>query len=187
LAIWTYFSTGLDFASKSLVEGAELVRKVYFPRLLAPIAAILPGLLDLGFSLVILAVFIALYGVTPDAALVLLPLWIAAAVLVTAAVGMWLSALNVKYRDVRYALTFLVQVWFFASPVVYPSSAFTGAWRYVLAANPMTGVIDGFRWSLGAGPPPPAVDLISLFVGVLLMIGGLVYFQRTERRFADFI
>jgi lipopolysaccharide transport system permease protein len=188
LAIWTLFSTGLERASQSLVENTELVTKVYFPRILAPLAAVLPGLLDIAVSLVILAIFMAAYQVGTSAALVLLPIWIWAAIAVTTGAGLWLSALNVQYRDVRHTFTFLVQVWLFASPVVYASSALEGAWRYVFAANPMVGVIDGFRWSLFAdSPPPPAQDLISLAAGALLLCGGAIYFQHFERRFADVI
>lgn len=187
LVIYTYFSNGLEQASLSLVEKAELVSKVYFPRLLAPLAAVLPGLLDVGVSLVILGLFMALYGVGPDAAIVLLPLWILAAVAVTAGVSFWLSALNVQYRDVKHTLTFLVQAWLFATPVVYASSVFEGAWRYVFALNPLVGVLDGFRWSLLSGPPPGAEDLVSLGVGLLILGGGAIYFQRFERRFADVI
>jgi lipopolysaccharide transport system permease protein len=187
LVPWTFFSRGLEQASQSLVDKRELVTKIYMPRLLAPLAAILPGLLDLAISLVILGVFMALYGTGPDAAIVLLPLWVVATVVVTAGVGFWLSAINVQYRDVRHALMFLVQIWLFATPVVYSSSVLEGVWRYVFAANPMTGVVDGFRWALVAGPAPGAEDLISLTVGVLLLVGGVLYFQRFERRFADVV
>jgi lipopolysaccharide transport system permease protein len=188
LAIWTLFSTGLERASQSLVENTELVTKVYFPRILAPLAAVLPGLLDIAVSLVILAVFMAAYQVGPSAALLSLPVWIFAGIAVTTGAGLWLSALNVQYRDVRHTFTFLIQVWLFASPVVYASSALEGAWRYVFAVNPMVGVIDGFRWSLFAdSPPPPAQDLISLAAGALLLCGGAIYFQQFERRFADVI
>ena len=138
--------------------------------------------------LVILAVFMAAYQVGPSAALLSLPVWIFAGIAVTTGAGLWLSALNVQYRDVRHTFTFLIQVWLFASPVVYASSALEGAWRYVFAVNPMVGVIDGFRWSLFAdSPPPPAQDLISLAAGALLLCGGAIYFQQFERRFADVI
>ena len=187
LVIWTYFSTGLERASVSLVDKAELVTKVYFPRLLAPLAAVLPGLLDLGISLAILGVFMALWTVGPGTAIALLPLWILAAVAVTAGAGFWLAALNVQYRDVQHTLTFISQVWLFATPVVYASSVFEGAWRYVFALNPLVGALDGFRWSLLDGPPPGTEDLLSLGVGVVLLAGGALYFQRFERRFADVI
>jgi lipopolysaccharide transport system permease protein len=187
LAIWTYFATGIEQAAQSLVEAADLVTKVYFPRLLAPLAATIPGLLDLGICLLFLAALMVGYGVVPGAAIVLLPVWVLAAVTVTAGVGFWLSALNVQYRDVRHALTFMIQIWFFATPVVYSSSVFDGAWSYVFALNPMTGVVEGFRWSLVSGPAPGAEGLVSLGVAVLLVIGGALYFQRYERRFADVV
>lgn len=187
LAIWVLFATGIDRAAQSLVEEPDLVTKVYFPRVLAPAGAVLPGLLDLAVSLVMLAGFMLAYGVSPGTEIVLLPVWIAWAVLVTMGVGLWLSALNVQYRDVRHALAFVIQVWFFASPVVFASSVFDGAWEYVFAANPMVGVIDGFRWSLLSGPAPGTADLISLGAGLLILIGGAIYFQRFERRFADVV
>ena len=129
----------------------------------------------------------AVYGVTPSAALVLLPFWILACVLVVVAAGLLLSALNVQYRDVRHTMTFLMQVWLFASPVVYASSLVEGAWSYVYALNPMVTVLDGFRWSLVDGPAPGSEALVSLAVVVFMLAGGLVYFLRAERRFADLI
>lgn len=187
LVAWTYFATAIERAAESLVEVSDMVTKVYFPRLLAPLAAVLPGLLDLLVSLVVLAVFMAAYGVGPDFQLALLPLWVAAAVALASGVGFMLSALNVQYRDVRYTLTFLVQVWLFASPVVYSSSELEDAWRWVFALNPMVGLIDGFRWSLVDGPPPGTEDLVSLGAGLVIVAGGIAYFQRAQRRFADVI
>jgi lipopolysaccharide transport system permease protein len=187
LVVWTYVSTAVEQAAKSLVENVETVTKVYFPRVLAPVAAVLPGLLDLAVSLVVVAVFMVAYDVVPNAAVLLLPIELAAAVGVATAIGLWLAALNVRYRDVRYALTFLVQLWFFATPVVYSSSVFEGTWRYVFAANPMVGVLDSVRWSLLAGPAPGPQDLISLAAGLLLLVGGLAYFQAADRRFADVV
>lgn len=187
LSIWIYFSTSVTAAAQSLVDNRELVTKVYFPRLLAPLAAVFPGLLDLVIGLGILAVFMAAYGVVPGAAIVLLPAWILAALVLAIAVGLWLSALNVKYRDVRYALGFLMQVWLFASPVVFPSSLVDGAWRYAFAANPMVAVLDGFRWSLIGAPHPGLDGLISLAVGIVILASGTAYFRRVERSFADVI
>jgi lipopolysaccharide transport system permease protein len=128
-----------------------------------------------------------IYGTAPGPALALLPVWIAACYVVVVATGLFLSALNVQYRDVRHTMTFLIQVWLFASPVVYPSSLVTGDWAYVYALNPMVTVIDGFRWSLVGAPAPGPESLISLAVTVALLAGGLVYFLRAERRFADLI
>ena len=187
LIVWTYVSRSVDAAAQSLVQNTALVTKVYFPRLLAPIAAVVPGLLDFAISLALMAVFMVVYGVVPTLAVVLLPVWILAAVLTVLAVGLWLSALNVTYRDVRHTLPFLIQVWLFASPVVYPASLFEGAWLYVYALNPMVGVLEGFRWSLVAGPPPGGELFVSLAVVLLVFAGGLVYFLKVERRFADVI
>jgi len=185
VAVWFYFSTALESAAQSLVDNNELVTKVYFPRLLAPMAAVLPGLLDLAISLVLVGVFMVIYAVTPGAAILLLPFWIVALVLVAFGAGTWLSALNVLYRDVRYTLVFLIQLWLFASPVVFPASLVDGGWRYLFYANPMAGVIEGFRWSLLNGPAPPPEALISAAVGILMLISGIAYFQRVERQLAD--
>jgi lipopolysaccharide transport system permease protein len=187
LSIWTYVSTTVDATARSLVDKSELVRKIYFPRLLAPIAATLPGLIDLAISLLVLVVFMALTGVAPGLAVLLVPVWVGAAVALAFTIGMTLAALNVEYRDVRYALGFLVQIWLFASPVVYPSSLIDGWERYLYALNPVVGVLDGFRWSALGAQLPPAADLLSIASTVVLFVGGLVYFRRAERRFADVI
>jgi lipopolysaccharide transport system permease protein len=187
LAAWLYFSNAVTAASESLAQYRELVTKVYFPRLLAPVAAVLPGLIDLAISLLAVGVFMAIFGVAPGVALVLLPFWLVAAVLVALGVGVWLSALNVQYRDVRNVLTFLLQLWFFATPVVYGSSLLSGKWSFLLALNPMAGVLDGVRWSLVGAPTPGGTALISLAVGVLVLVSGIAYFGRVERRFADLI
>lgn len=188
LAVWAYFSSAVDAAAQSLVDkSSALVTKVYFPRLLAPLAAVLPALLDLALSLVIVAAFMVIYGVLPGLAVLLLPVWLLALVVVVLGVGVWLSALNVQYRDVRHALGFIIQAWLFASPVVYPSSLVDGGWRYVFALNPMAGVIEGFRWSLLDGPSPGGPVFVSLAVGVLLLLSGALYFAKVERGFADTI
>jgi lipopolysaccharide transport system permease protein len=170
-------------AANSLVQQRSLVTKVYFPRLLAPLAAVVPGFLDLAISLVIMGVIMALTGVAPGPALLTLPLWIVAAAGVAAAVGTWLAALNALYRDVQFAMTFLLQMWLFASPVIYPSSIVHK--QALFALNPMVGVIDGFRWALIDDPTLGLHDLVSLGTGVLLLVGGIAYFQRVERTLAD--
>jgi lipopolysaccharide transport system permease protein len=187
LAIWLYFANGASTAAESLAQYRDLVTKVYFPRLLAPLAAILPSLVDLGVSIVAVGVFMALFGVAPSWAIVLLPFWIAAAVGTTFGVGVWLSALNARYRDVRNALTFLLQIWLFATPVAYPDSLIHGDLRFLFYANPMAGVVTGFRWSLIGAPPPDVFALVSLGAAVLILAGALIYFGRVERRLADFI
>lgn len=185
LTAWIYISTSVDAAARSLVEDRELVTKVYFPRLLAPFAALLPGLLDLAISLVILAILMIAYGVAPDLALLTLPLWMAGLVLIALGAGLWLSALNALYRDVRYALSFGIQLWLFVSPVVFPSSLVDDDWEYLFSLNPVAGAIDGFRWATIDAPPPGTEDLVSLVVTVLLLVSGAIYFRRTERVLAD--
>jgi lipopolysaccharide transport system permease protein len=187
LAVWTYVASGVTKAAQSLVTNSPLVTKIYFPRILAPLASVLPGLVDLGLSVPVLAVLMLVYGVAPTWAALTLPLWLLALFAVTLGVGLWLGALNVQYRDVSHAVTLLVQLWLFVSPVLYPSSLVPNAWQPVYALNPMTGVLDGLRWAL-LGTPWPGVDLpISLAVTTALLIGGVAYFQRVERRFADVI
>jgi lipopolysaccharide transport system permease protein len=187
LAVWLYFANGANTAAESLAQYRDLVTKVYFPRLLAPLAAVMPGLLDLGISILAVGVFMAIFGVAPGWQIVLLPLWIVAAVATTFGIGVWLSALNARYRDVRNALAFLLQIWLFATPVAYPSSLVHGAWRFLLYLNPVAGVVTGFRWSLVGGHPPGTAALVSLASGLVILLGGLVYFARIERRLADFI
>ena len=187
LAVWIYFANGANTAAESLAQYRDLVTKVYFPRLLAPLAAILPSLIDLGISILAVGVFMAIFGVTPGWAIVLLPLWIVAAIGTTFGVGVWLSALNARYRDVRNALTFLLQIWLFATPVAYPSSLVHGGWRFLLYVNPVAGVVTGFRWSLVGAQRPGLAALVSLASGLVVLASGLVYFARIERRLADFI
>jgi lipopolysaccharide transport system permease protein len=187
LAVWLYFANGANTAAESLAQYRDLVTKVYFPRLLAPLAAVMPSLLDLGISILAVGVFMAIFGVAPSWQIVLLPLWIVAAVATTFGVGVWLSALNARYRDVRNALAFLLQIWLFATPVAYPSSLVHGAWRFLLYLNPVAGVVTGFRWSLVGGHRPGLAALVSLASGLVILLGGLVYFARIERRLADFI
>jgi ABC-type polysaccharide/polyol phosphate export permease len=187
LIIWNYFAAAVEAATLSLVEHRELVTKIYFPRVLGPAAASLPRLIDLSISLVAFVIIDAAYGRHPGLAVALLPAWIAAGVLIVFTVGLLFSALHVRYRDVGHALAMLLQLWMFASPVVYPSSSIEGTTRVLLAVNPLTGLVDGFRWSLAGGPAPPWVDLVSAASGAVLFAGGLVYFQRTERRVADLI
>lgn len=187
LVIWSYASTSVDAAARSLIEDRSLVERVYFPRLLAPFAATLPGLLDLAISLLVLAAFMAIFAVGVPLTALLLPAWVLAAMLVALGAGFWLSALNVQYRDVRYALTFGLQAWFFATPAAYTSSLVHGGWRWAYAANPLVGVIDGFRWSVLGAPPPPSADLVSVAAGLALIATGTMYFHAVQRRFADVI
>jgi lipopolysaccharide transport system permease protein len=185
LVAWTYCSSAVSAAAGSLVENRPLVTKVSFPRVLAPIAATMPGLVDLAVSIVAVGALMAIYGRAPSLSLLLLPVWLVASVALVLGVGIWLSALNVLYRDVRYVLSLGIQLWLFLSPVVYPSSLIHGASRYLYALNPAVGVIDGFRWSLANAPAPPTADIISIVPIVVLLIGGLLYFGRVDRYLAD--
>jgi lipopolysaccharide transport system permease protein len=187
LTLWMYFSSAATAAADSLVQYRDLVTKVYFPRLLAPFAAVLPGVIDLGISVLVVGVFMVIFDVTPSAAIVFLPVCVLAAVLVTLGVGLWLSALNAQYRDVRNALTFLLQIWLFATPVVFPASLVHGGWRILLAANPIAGLVEVFRWSLIGAPAPGPWVLVSFAVGIIILITGIAYFAHMQRRLADFI
>ena len=184
LVLWGYFTASANAATDSLAGYRQLITKVYFPRLLAPLAAVIPPLLDVGVQLVVVAIFMGIWGVAPTYAIVLLPFWVLATIVFSFGVGAWLAALNVKYRDVRNAITFLLQVWFFATPVAYGSSLLPSA---LIAVNPMAGLVDGFRWSLIGAPPPGAAAVVSLIVGLLVVLGGLAYFARAEHYFADVI
>ena len=185
--VWTYFSAGVQNAMSSLVGNVGLVTKVYFPRMAAPIASVLPGLLDMGISLVILAVLMVVYGVTPGLALLALPLCIVVLVALTFGVGLVLATLNVRYRDVKGISSLLLQLWLFVSPVAYASSVVEDRWGPIYDLNPMAGLIDAFRWSLLGGPPPGLDALASLGVLVVVLVAGLAVFAREERRFADII
>ncbi|HEX7084768.1 MAG TPA: ABC transporter permease [Vicinamibacterales bacterium] len=185
---WQLFAHALNESSNSLVASERLISKVYFPRLLIPLAAVLGGLADFGVSLLLLAGLMAWYGIVPGIAVLALPVFTVAAILTAFAVGLWLSALNVQYRDVRYTLTFLTQLWMFATPVAYSASLVPAEWRALYGLNPMVGVIEGFRWALLGRSTPPGVELLTSAVAVtLLLVAGLYYFRRVERTFADVI
>jgi lipopolysaccharide transport system permease protein len=187
MILWLYVSLGVAAAAQSLVENRDLLTKVYFSRPVAPLAAAFPGLVDLAIAFVVLLGMLVAYGVTPDWAVVFTPLWVVAAMLVVVSVGFPLAALNVRFRDVRLALPLALQLWLFASPVVYSSSLVEGGWKYVYALNPMSTVLDGFRWSIADGPAPGPEALVSAAVVVVVLVAGLSYFARAERSFADVV
>jgi lipopolysaccharide transport system permease protein len=186
---WQLFAAALAGSANSLIGSAGLVTKVYFPRLIIPIAATLLPIVDFAITGVLLALLMAWYGVVPGPGLFVLPLFVIVALTTAFAVGLWLSALNVRYRDIQHGLPFLIQVWFFASPVAYSLSLVPSdsPWRVVYALNPMVGVIQGFRWALFGSVPPWTALLPSLAALAVLFAGGLVYFRRIEDRFADVI
>jgi ABC-type polysaccharide/polyol phosphate export permease len=185
--LWSYFSGSLGNASASLVSNVSLVTKVYFARLVTPVAALLPGLVNLAIGLVLLAGLMAVYGRAPGWELAVFPLCLLGAMIVALGAGLLLATANVKYRDVAQVIGLLTQLWFLASPVAYPSSLVGEDWRWVYALNPMAGIIDSARWSLLDGPAPGAELAVSAAVGLALLGAGLLYFQRTERQFADVI
>ena len=164
----------------------HLITKVYFPRLVAPIAAVCGGLVDFAISFLVLLGMMAFYGIVPGLAVLTLPLFVLFAVVTALAVGLWLAALNVQYRDVRYTLTFLTQLWLFATPVAYSSTLVPEGWRTLYGLNPMAGVVEGFRWALlGKAAPAGMLVAMSVAVVVLILIGGLHYFERVDASFAD--
>ena len=185
LVPWTFFAHGLTQGSDSLVGSANLIRKVYFPRLLIPLATVLAGLVDFSVAFVLLLAQIALYRIHPPHPLFVAPL-ILLALMTSLGVGFWLSALNVKFRDVKYTLPFLTQFWLFATPIAYPSSLLSEPWRTLYGLNPMAGVVEGFRWALlGTKTAPGPMVLVSTFESLAILIGGAYYFRRMEKTFAD--
>lgn len=187
LAAWGILSNGVTKVTQSLVSNQALITKVYFPRLLMPLAALLPPLVDFGFALVILVGFMAFYGVVSGWPLLTLPLWIGALVAVALGVGLWLATLNVRYRDVNQAISVMVQLWLFVSPVAYPTSAVPATFRPLYSLNPMVGVLEGLRWATIGTPPPGPASVVSLLIGALVLAGGVRYLLAHERGFADVI
>ena len=188
LVPWTFFANGLAQSANSLVDSANLIRKVYFPRLTIPIANVLAGLVDFALAFLVLLGMMAWYKVLPTQRLIWLPLFLLLALVTALAVGLWLSVLNVEYRDVRYTVPFITQFWMFATPIVYPSSLLSEPWRTVYGLNPMVGVVEGFRWALlGTKTAPGATILVSATASVLLLVGGAFYFRRMEKTFADLV
>ena len=189
---WQLFTFALTESSNSVVANQRLITKVYFPRVIMPIAAVGVGLLDFAISFIVLLCLIgfygAYYGLTLGWYVWTVPFWALLAVMTALGVGFWLSALNVKYRDIRYTVPFLAQLWFFATPVVYPTSIVPPEWRPLFALNPMVGVVDGFRWALlGKTTAPDATVVISIGAVCAILLAGLFYFRRMERTFADVI
>jgi lipopolysaccharide transport system permease protein len=185
---WQLFAHALNESGNSLIANERLITKVYFPRLIIPLAAVLGGLVDFGVSLSLLLLMMTYYGIAPTGAVWTLPFFILLALGAALAVGLWLSALNVKYRDVRYTIPFITQFWLFMSPVAYPSSLVPEPWRVWYSLNPMVGVVEGFRWALlGKAEGPGQVLVVSVVMVTVLLVGGLHYFRRMERSFADVI
>jgi len=185
---WSLFAHALNESSNSLVNNQGLITKVYFPRLIIPIAPLFVGLVDFVIAFVVLLGMMLFYGIVPGLPIFAAPLFVLMAVVTALAVGMWLSALNVQYRDVRYTIPFLTQLWLFATPVAYPSSLLPEPWRSLYGLNPMAGVVEGFRWSLlGRTTAPGPLIAVSCLAVIALLIGGLWYFNRMEQTFADVV
>ncbi len=184
---WTLFASGLTRSTTSMVTDANIMTKVYFPRMIIPLASIISPLVDLAVSFVILIIMMIYYGFAPTLNIVFLPLFVLLSLATSLGVGLWLSALNVKYRDFQYTVPFLIQIWMFASPVVYASSLVPASLRVWYGLNPMTGVIEGFRWALLGSGAPSAMVLVSVGMVIVLLVSGMFYFRRMEQYYADIV
>jgi lipopolysaccharide transport system permease protein len=188
LVPWTFFAYGLGQASNSLVSSSNLITKVYFPRLIIPMATVLSGVVDFLLAFLVLLGMMLYYGIFPTSNVIWLPLFLLLALVTALGVGLWLSALNVKYRDVRYIVPFITQFWMFATPIAYPSSLLSQPWRTIYGLNPMVGVVEGFRWALlGTRTAPTRIILASSLAALIMLVAGAFYFRRMEKTFADVI
>lgn len=186
LVPWVFFANAIGQASESLVANSNLIKKVYFPRLTIPLAAVLSGLVDFAIGFVVLLMLTVWYGVFPPITILFVPVFILLALVTALGVTMWLSAMNVQYRDVRYVIPFLVQFWLFATPVAYPSSLLPEPWKTLYGLNPMVGVVEGIRWALlGTSPAPGLLLLVSGLTAITALVSGAFYFRRMEKSFAD--
>ena len=188
LVPWTFFANGLSEASNSLVSSSNLIKKIYFPRLAIPVATVLAGAVDFIIAFIVLLLMMFYYGITPTVNTLWLPLFVLLAFVSSLGTGLWLSAMNVKFRDVRYIVPFIVQFWMFATPIAYPSSLLPEPWRTIYGLNPMVGVVEGFRWALlGTNTRPHGVVALSAVAALLILTGGAFYFRRMEKMFADVV
>jgi len=188
LVPWAFFSNSLAQASNSLLQNANMLKKVYFPRLIMPISSVLSSTVDFVFAFSMLIGMMFFYGISPTVNIIWLPFLLLLALVTALGVGLWLSAINVQYRDVRYVIPFLLQVWLFATPIAYPSSLLTEPWRTLYGLNPMVGVVEGFRWALlGTETAPGTAVIVSSFMAGIVLVSGAFYFRRMERTFADIV
>ena len=187
VAVWSYVSSAINAGRSSLVTNVPLITKVYFARLCLPVAAVLPGLVDFAVALTVLGGLIVWYGIDPGLSVFAMPLFVLGAAIVAIGTSTLFATLTVEYRDIHQVFNLLLQLWLFASPIAYPTSVVHGWWRWLYAANPMVGVVDGFRWALLNGPPPGATTAVSTASALVILVLGLRVFQRAERRFADVI
>jgi len=182
---WNLFAQGMTFSSNSLVTDSNLIKKVYFPRLVMPLSGILPPLVDFGFAFLVLIGMMIFYGQGISIRILALPVFIILAMATAAGVGLWLSALNAKYRDIQYTVPFLIQIWLFASPVAYASSILPQAYQVIYGLNPMSGVIEGFRWALLGTEPPGYLLLVSTAIVIIILVTGFYFYKRSEKSFVD--
>ncbi len=188
LVPWTFFANGVSQASNSLIVNPNLITKVYFPRLAMPIAAVLSGIVDFVLAFIVLLGMMFYYGTAPTVNVLWLPFLLLLALVTSLGVALWLSAMNVQFRDVRYTIPFLTQFWLFATPIAYPSSLLEEPWRSLYAINPMVGVVEGFRWALlGVDTAPGPIIIVSSLTALALLLSGAFYFRRIERTFADVV
>lgn len=188
LVPWTFFANGLNQGSNSLVSSANLIKKIYFPRLAIPIATVLSGFVDFALSFALLIGMILYFGITPTVNIVWLPFLLLLALITSLGVSLWLSAMNVQFRDVRYTVPFLTQLWLFGTPIAYPSSLLSEPWKTLYGINPMAGVVEGFRWALlGTNTAPGPIIIVSGVAALMILVSGMLYFRRMERTFADVV
>ena len=188
LVPWMFFANGLSQSSDSLVSSANLIKKVYFPRLAIPIAAVMSGMIDFLLAFSVLLGIMFFYGIIPTWHVIWLPAFLILTLTTSLGVGLWLSAMNVQFRDVRYTVPFLIQFWLFSTPIAYPSSLLSEPWRTIYAINPMVGVVEGFRWALlGTKTAPGPMVIVSAVTAIIILISGAVYFRRMEKMFADIV
>ena len=187
LVVWTFFTSAVSQSTQSVVEQQQMITRVYFPRILLPLSAVLAATVDMLLSLPVLILLMLFYGLSPSRAAWTLPLFLFLTTAAALGIGLWLSALNVRYRDVRYAIPFIIQLWFLSTPVMYPSSLLPPAWRVLYGINPMAGVVEGFRWGLLGTELHRGLLAMSLAIILLALVGGLHYFRRMERTFADVV
>jgi lipopolysaccharide transport system permease protein len=185
---WQLFAYALTYSSNSIVDNANVLKKVYFPRLILPFSAVIAGLVDFAIAFAVLVVMMVYYDFVPGWAVITLPLFTMLAIAAALSVGLWLSALNAKYRDIRYTIPFLAQLWLFVTPVVYSTSLVPDKWQAVYGINPMVGVVEGFRWALlNKSLPPGPMLIVSVAATTVLLVGGLFYFRRMEKTYADIV
>lgn len=188
LVPWTFFANGVLMASNSLVINANMITKIYFPRMTLPLASVLAGLVDFVLAFIVLLIMMFFYGIIPTVNIVWLPYFLLLALITSIGVGLWFSAMNVQFRDIRYMVPFIIQAWMFLSPIAYPSSLLSEPWRTIYGLNPMAGVVEGFRWALlGTDTAPGPMTIVSTFVALIILVGGAYYFRRKEIIFADVI